>query len=72
MTTEKVEVYKDGKLDHTEEIEIPPEQVQLNARTEKINTLLAKTVRTTEETNQLVDLLAASQGFNLPAAKHQL
>ena len=70
METRYIEVYKDGKLIKQEPYEVSDEQLEREARQAKIKELLDKPIRTNTENTQLIDLLAAHQGFSLPASKN--
>ncbi len=70
METRYIEVYKDGKLIRQEPYEVSDEQLEQEARQAKIKELLDKPIRTNAENARLIDLLAAHQGFSLPASKN--
>jgi len=70
METRYIEVYKDGKLTKQEPYEVSDEQLEQEARGARIKELVDKPVRTNAENTQLIDLLAAHQGFSLPASKN--
>ncbi len=70
METRYIEVYKDGKLIKQEPYEVSDEQLEREARQVKIKELVDKPIRTNAENTQLIDLLAAKQGFSLPAGKN--
>jgi len=70
METRYIEVYKDGKLIKQEPYEVSDEQLEREARQAKIKELLDKPIRTNAENTRLIDLLAAHQGFSLPASKN--
>ncbi len=70
METRYIEVYKDGKLIKQEPYEVSDEQLEREARQVKIKELLDKPTRTNAENTQLIDPLAAHQGFSLPARKN--
>lgn len=68
--TRYMEGYKDGKLVATEPYEVSDEELEEEARQEKIAELVAKTTRTNAQNTQLIDLLAARSGVTLPQAKN--
>jgi hypothetical protein len=68
--TRYIEVYTDGKLINKEPYEVSDEELEREARQVKIKELLDKPVRTNAENTRLIDLLAAHQGFSLPASKN--
>ena len=68
--TRYIEVYRDGKLVNKEPYEVSDEEMEREARQAKIKELLDKPVRANAENAQLIDLLAAHQGFSLPASKN--
>lgn len=70
METRYTEVYKGGKLIKQEPYEVSDEQLEQEARQAKIKELLDKPMRTNAENARLIDLLAARQGFSLPAGKN--
>lgn len=70
METRYTEVYKGGKLVNKEPYEVSDEQLEQEARQAKIKELLDKPIRTNAENTRLIDLLAAHQGFSLPAGKN--
>jgi hypothetical protein len=68
--TRYIEVYRDGKLINKEPYEVSDEELEREARQAKIKELLDKPVRANAENTRLIDLLAAHQGFSLPASKN--
>ena len=70
METRYVEVYKDGKLINQEPYQVSDAEMEEEARGAKIKELVDKPVRTNAENTRLIDLLAAKQGFSLPAGKN--
>lgn len=70
METRYIEVYKDGKMIKQEPYEVSDEQLEQEARGARIKELLDKPIRTNAENTRLIDLLAAHQGFSLPASKN--
>ena len=72
METRYIEVYKDGKLIKQEPYEVSDEQLEQEARGARIKELLDKPIRTNAENTWLIDLLAAHQGFSLPASKNAI
>ncbi|MCK4698042.1 MAG: hypothetical protein KAT53_07050 [Dehalococcoidia bacterium] len=68
--TRYIEVYRDGKLINKEPYEVSDEELEREARQVKIKEFLDKPVRTNAENTRLIDLLAAHQGFSLPASKN--
>ena len=68
--TRYIEEYKDGKLIAKVPYQVPDEQLEDEAREDKIKELVAKTTRTNAQNTQLLDLLAARSGITLPQAKN--
>jgi len=67
--TRYTEEYKDGKLIAKVPYQVTDDELEEEAREEKVKELVAKTTRTNAQNTQLVDLLAARAGIALPPAK---
>ena len=67
--TRFIEEYKDGKLVRKVPYQVSDDELEEEAREQKIAELVAKTTRTNAQNTQLVDLLAARAGIALPQAK---
>ena len=70
METRYIDVFKDGKLIKQEPYEVSDAEMEEEVRGAKIKELVDKPVRTNAENTRLIDLLAAKQGFSLPAGKN--
>ena len=70
METRYIDVFKDGKLIKQETYEVSDEKLEQEAWQAKIKELVDKPIRTNAENTRLIDLLAARQGFKLPAGKN--
>ena len=67
--TRFIEEYQDGKLVRKVPYQVSDDELEEEAREQKIAELVAKTTRTNAQNTQLLDLLAARAGITLPPAK---
>ena len=68
--TRYTEEYQDGKLVRKLPYQVTDDELEEEAREEKVKELVARATRTNAQNTQLVDLLAARAGITLPQAKN--